>query len=88
MTATVSLDDGREVEIPVEYLSSELVPGTMDERQLTAPPPIEPPEEPEMEIEGPDRSTHDDAAAMRASEQDEATDGPIDVDEKMDIFES
>ena len=34
MAATVLLDDGREVEIPVEYLSAELVPRTMGERQL------------------------------------------------------
>ena len=51
MTATVLLDSGEEVEIPVEYLSAEIVPRTMDERQLTAPPPFEPPDEPEREVE-------------------------------------
>ena len=63
----------------------------MDERQLTAPPPIGPPDEPEVEIEGPERSDHDvemtDAAAMRATGEGEAADGPIDADEKTH-FES
>ena len=39
----------------------------------------------EMKIEGPEMSTHDiEMTDAAASEQDEATDGPIDVDEKMD----
>ena len=90
MTATVLLDDGREVEISVAYLSAELVPRTMDERQLAAAPPLEPPDEPGAEVEGPERLDNDvdmtDAVAMRATGEGEATDGPIDVDENMDTL--
>ena len=68
---TVPLDGGREVEIPVEYLSAELVPRTMDERLLTAPPPFEPPDESEVEVEGPTSPNCDvdmtDAATVRAT---------------------
>ena len=89
-TATVLLDDGREIEIPVEYLSVELVPRTMDERLLTAPPPFEPPDEPEVEVEGPESPDHDvdmtGAAAVRATGEGEATYGPTDVDEKIDTL--
>ena len=53
------LDDGREVEIPVEHLNAEIVPRTVDERQRTAPPPFEPPDEPEVEVEGPERSDNE-----------------------------
>ena len=62
----------------------------MDERLLTAPPPFEPPDEPEVEAEGPESPDHDidmiSAAAVRATGEGEATDGPIDVDEKMDTL--
>ena len=89
MPPPVLLDDAREVEIP-ELV--QLVPRTMDERLLTAPPPFDPPDEPEVEAEGPESPDHDidmiSAAAVRATGEGEATDGPIDVDEKMDIFES
>ena len=57
-TATVLLDEPREVKIPVEYLSAELVPRTVDERLLTAPPPFERPGEPEVEVEGPESPDH------------------------------
>ena len=58
----------------------------MDERQLTAPPTFEPP----VEIEGPERPDHDidmtDAAAKRATGEGEATERPVDVDEKIDTL--
>ena len=90
VTATVLLDSGEESEIAVECLSAEIVARTMDERQLTAPPPFEPPDEPEREVEGPELPDNDadmtNAAAMRAAGEGEATDGPIDVDEYMDTL--
>ena len=47
----------------------------MDERQLTAPPPFEPPDEPKREVEGPELPDNDvdmtDAAAMRTTREKE-----------------
>ena len=87
MTAAFLLDSGEEVEIPVEYLSAEIVSRTVDERQLTAPPPFEPPDEPERGVEGPELPDNDvdmtGAGAVRATGEGEVTDGLIDVVEKM-----
>ena len=58
-----------------EKLRFQIVPRTMDERQLTAPPPFEPPDEPKREVEGPELPDNDvdmtDAAAMRTTREKE-----------------
>ena len=83
----VLLDDGREVGVPVAYLSPELTPRMADERRWPDTPPFEPPEE---EVDGGEPSDHggeatDSAAVTRAALVEEA-DGPIDVAEQMDTL--